>query len=278
MVLHFYYWGEIHIWNKIKERKRLIILCAVLGTLSFILERYFPIKYIGGKWDLPVSEYMKIVGLDKIELDGYVFYYDTESSKEQINEVKESIEEEKDEISNLIKINSDEKPKVTITEDFRGLTNPDELLGYISEDKVINILNDEKSYNEAYCTISDVAIHEYTHWAMIVRGEELRYETLNLPDWFVEGTAYYVEMKSNDEKIYQGAELDKPLSEMKEKIEVEDVYGAIVFIDYLVENYGAESIDKIIIESKNKPLEEAIEKVTDESINEISNKLYGINY
>lgn len=264
--------------ERFKDIRHIFILCLTLGILSFLIDRYIPINLPSMNWHESLSKEVKISGLESIKSDGYEFYYDTEDSKSQIEEVKSYIEENDDNVFELLNIEVSEKPSIIITERFRDENATEDMLGYIQEDKVINILNDKEINEEAGTSVKETALHEYTHWLTIMKGDKLGYNSLELPSWFVEGLAYYMEFKCSNVEIPDDGYDIVSLSDQKEEFSAYAIDQSVIFINYLVKNYGNESIDKILYECKNEYLEDAIKKVTNKDIDEICKILYDSEY
>lgn len=214
----------------------------------------------------------------------YNFLYDSDESEKDIEKVIDILESYKELPYKILNIKITDKPNIKILSKFNKRYS--ESLGYVYfHNNVITILNQsavaETTSYDAEKKFVELVSHEYTHFLINSKLKENSLFPKAIPLWFNEGIAEYVGVSSRQGYIPEKFKTTVKLSELNDFFDEDpDLFynQSVVFINYLIKNYGYNSIGNIIDNLKKHNFEEAIEIVTGESINQISLKLFNLSY
>lgn len=222
--------------------------------------------------------------LSETEVSEYLFLYDCMESKSDIDEVIYILENKCSTPIEMLKVKDIHKPQIRLLSKFNKQYS--ESLGYVYfHNNVITILNSTAvsdisnlDKNEKF---TELVSHEYTHFLINSKLKENKLFPKTIPLWFNEGIAEYVGISSRNGYIPETLETTIKLSDINDIFNDDpDLFynQSVVFVSYLVRNYGYEVIGSILDSLKKNNFEEAIEIVTGENINDISNKLFNLDY
>ncbi|MFR5266798.1 peptidase MA family metallohydrolase [Clostridium sp.] len=222
--------------------------------------------------------------LSESEVSEYLFLYDSMESKSDIDEVIYILENKRSIPIKMLNIKNISKPQIRLLSKFNKQYS--ESLGYVYfHNNVITILNKTALSNVSSINenekFTELVSHEYTHFLINSKLKENKLFPKTIPLWFNEGIAEYVGISSRNGYIPERLETTIKLSNINEIFNDDpDLFynQSVVFINYLVKNYGYDSIGSILDTLKKNNFEEAIKIVTGETINDISNKLFNLDY
>lgn len=270
----------------LKQRKSLFLRILLFSAAIFFIFSSFSTK-------ISIINFSKLIevfngdfysNLSKKEVQGYNFFYDTASSEENINEIIDIVENQGKLPIELLNIKKIEKPKVKVLSKFNKRYS--ESLGYVYfHNNIITILNKESLAKGSNYNIDkrfvELISHEYTHFLINSKLKESSLFPKAIPLWFNEGIAEYVGVSSRLGYIPDRFKTKTKLSELNDIFDEDpDLFydQSVVFINYLIKNYGYISISEIFQHLKNNTFDKSIKIVTGESLNEISLKLFNLPY
>lgn len=214
----------------------------------------------------------------------YLFLYDCDESQKDINKVINILENNKSLPCEILQIKDVDKPTIRLLSKFNDKYS--ESLGYVYfHNNIMTILNStalaENSNIEKDSKFTELVSHEYTHFLINTKLKEEKLFPKTIPLWFNEGIAEYVGITSRNGYIPERLKTTIKLSELNDIFtDNPDLFydQSVVFISYLIKNYGYDSIGRILYALKNNEFNKSIEIVTGETINQISLKLFNLDY
>lgn len=219
--------------------------------------------------------------LETRKVEHITFYYEKNFNPDDVIKLTlETIEAYENELNTLFQKNKALPVKFIIYNDYNKLTSNHEgvvdgKLGgfYDPSNHTIHIdvpTDMELNLNELKATI----IHEYVHHMTQSFKEEHKIRSIE-PAWFNEGIAAYVEKKNSftyeeefmDVQFVSFTELDA-IEEWNSHLQFKytPYLQSYLFINYIIENNGTNSISTILLNSDNFSFEEAFEEIIESPI------------
>ncbi|MGL5823020.1 MAG: collagenase [Sarcina sp.] len=226
--------------------------------------------------------------LKKYEIDNYTFLYDTQESKDDIPYIKKTLDENKEKILNFLGIKTE--PNLTIRVLTKFNKKHSDALGYVYfHNNIVNIVNTnthkELIYSDNTAITNDIfqetLLHEYTHSLINQKLIEKKIYPNKLPFWFNEGIAEYIGKITTDKDIptssfseIKPTDLDKLFQSNSSKFYKE----SSIYINNLMTNYSPTIISDILNYLEYLDFEDAIEKATLNSLDEITLDAFNTTY
>ena len=270
-------------------------LSKLLKSLSFFLCLIFLCSNF--KFKLAVIKASKIIEIingdlypkmNVYETENYKFLYDNNSSKDDIQVVKTLLDTNKNSLMDFLNIETQPKLTIRIVSTFNDAHN--DSLGYVYfHNNILNILNKDSHAdllsinNEAQLeqTFYETILHEYTHSLINYKFTQNNSMSTELPFWLNEGIAEYIGILSTGCTIPVFTDSSiKPsdLDQLFENNSDEFYEKSSIFVSYLIDEFGEDSIGLILDYLNFYNIETSIEKATLENIDEISQDAFNTDY
>ncbi|MGL5352563.1 MAG: hypothetical protein ACRDA5_04470 [Clostridium sp.] len=245
-----------------------------------------------------LSKFENTIGiLDKETIGNITYYYDDDKSKESVVVANDLISKVHNEVNKYFKVPSETPIDIAILKDFKlaekyadspdGFVNSSNKKLYIKSKESLENMSDldKELAIEYYGSIPDkhgyfenVLLHEYTHKLTAESASSFNIEPYDLPHWFYEGMAVYVESLYYNKPIANSTSyLDglKNNSNFQGPNRNQYYERSAVLINYIIKTYGDNIIVDIISNiNDDTDIYKALEKVTGESFETISEKVF----
>ena len=270
-------------------------LSKILKSLSFFLCLIFLCSNF--KFKLAIIKASKIIEIingdiypkmNEYKDDNYKFLYDNNDSKSDIDSIKLLLDENTEFLLDFLNIETQPNITIRVVSEFNDAHN--DSLGYVYfHNNILNILNKDSHSDLLYITdekeleqtFEETVLHEYTHALINYKFTENNSLSSELPFWLNEGIAEYIGIISTGGSIPEftiSAIKPSNLDELFENNSDEFYEKSSIFVSYLVDEFGDDSIGLILDYLNFYDVETSIEKATFENIDDISLEAFNIEY
>lgn len=218
------------------------------------------------------------------KIDNITYYYDDEHSKATVETINNSINKYCDTINELLNIDNENQSEIVIVKTLDVIENIDP--GVVA---FLNPITNKMYFKNDYgyrngmvegglLQFEGTVIHEYTHKLTIDKLNKYSIDPDELPPWFYEGLATYVEKKYMGEEIPKKTKKEGDIKNPNNFVAPKSFSyytKSAILINYLVETFEEKVIADIIVEIyESKDIYQSIKNVTGKTFEEIECDIY----